>query len=334
MIKFPAKQLPGPALPQNLEQRVRWQPCINTSNYDCPPFGVLSRVYLDGTGGEVVDGTWSLYLDRPDSIIAARQSAADLVFNGPEVLKAGKPGRCTEDFPVRGLHLRSDTLYQRPFIGASGLNLAQTVSLFCGPRADSFLLWNSGFAFRWLHRDQTFVNDTFELGVITHAAPPFVGGFFQIANAATDVAVGATLGMASPASVSDPSWEVITQGYEVYTFDVPVTGSGVTPHGIKFLVGGIYSWKFYCTLSSSTAPQQAALTIRSYLDNAALVPYCFRLQQIEIDNYGAEVMRSAENVCMTGEMFVTANQVLNFRNASAYPITCMGTFCEVRRIGP
>ena len=333
----------GPGTPVNLEQRVRYQPAINKSSYDCPPFGVMSRVYLNGTGGEMVDGSWVTHVFRPDATIAARQSAADLVFNGPEVMLAGRPGRVTEDFPCRGLHLRDDTLHQRPIIAADGLSLTEIASIYCGPKADSFLLWDSGFAFRWLHADGSIVDDKFETGVVVPTPLAWIGGQFQVVQVGgnshegiePDDTVGTDGSSGGGSFGYHPTWTACSQNVEPYSlFDLVPTGSGENPAGIRLKVGGIYEWHFHCTLKSATAPQGSGLTLRGYLDDTALYSYCSRAQQNEIDSYGNEIHRSLENVAMSGTLFATADQVLNFRNVSAYQVSCYAIFCTIRRTGP
>lgn len=329
----------GPGTPLTDGQRIRYQACYNASDYDAPPYAVMSRVYLNGAGGSNVDGTWVINVNRPDSVIAARQCAADLVFNGPEVLRSKRPGRCTEDFPCRGLHLREDTLNWRPYISVDGQSFLTHASIYCGPKADSWLLWNSGFAFRWLHRDAAaLLNDKFETGIIVPTPPPWIGSTFELltssANLHTDIAVDASLGVVSPGSPSEPIWVKVRQSLEPYVDDLTVD-SYETFNGIKFNVGGIYKWDFHCTLfGGSDAPQGAALVIRSYSNATELVPYCYRVHQIEIDNYGNEIQRSGENVAMSGQTFFNAGDVLTFRNASAYKITCAASFCTIHRVGP
>lgn len=330
----------GPGRPVTNEQRIRYQAAINTSDSDCPPFGCMLRdsgtsmgsVDDSALGGDVVGGSWVWHVGRCTATAEAGQRAADFVFAGPEGIRAGGIGRVTEDFPARAMHLKSDVLHSDAII-TSGRR-------YVGPQTDSWLLWDGGTAFRWLGRDDSFQDDDFEAGFVTPAfLRPWSGATFMIypTNLAQDVdplasisPSGSGAGTVAWAMQNVSAAEPFSNDFEAGSY----VAGGVTYGGIKFNTPGIYSWRFHCSLTSSTAAQGASLVIRSFLDGLSLSPYCYRAMQIEIDSYGAEIQRSVENVAMNGEIVVTADQVLNFRNESAYPISCGASFCTLRRTGP
>lgn len=320
----------GPGTPVNLEQRVRWQPAVNVSSYDAPPFAAMVRDHGtasgaandDTRGGDVVDGQFVWRVGRPDAACALRQRAADIVFNGPEVMLAGKPGRVTEDFPARALHLKEDTLHWKPNVPTS------LAGRFAGPKADSWLLWDSGFAFRWLGADTTFQDDKFDAGFVTPAPnPPFIGGIFQ---AIPNQAPAATEALGQNPLYPWYPLQNTAYGGIPYSDSLQVSSGGAAAtSGIKFTVGGIYEFHFNCTVTSDLA-QGSVLMIEAFLDDVFLT-YGYRVTQIEIDNYGNEIQISSENVAFSGLLLATAGQVLNFRNASPGQIFCSAAYVTVKR---
>lgn len=337
----------GPGRPVTDEQRIRYMPCVNLTNYDAPPFACMQRSnpvvsyaspgVPNGTlahAGYNVDGSHVVGVGLPSARGAARQIPTDFVFNGPEVLKAKKPGRCTEDWPARCLHLVEDTLSYKvhgggtdTFPGTAEIGVTQDYRV--GPKANSWLLWNSGTAFMWLGADAALVDafgDNFEVGIIRPASwQQHIGAQFVAPTQSpeADRAIG-----------QDPSypWAVSTTFPYTTVLEYNYGGTAATS-GIKFLLGGIYEFHFHCTLNSSTAPQASALTLKAFLDNTVL-SYGYRVQQIEIDNYGNEVGRTTENVAFSGTLFALENQILNVRNMSAYTVNCSAIYLIVRRTGP
>ncbi len=323
-------QRSGPGTPVTNEQRVRYQACINTSNYDAPPFAAMIRDSSDSLGLTTTDGAAVWQVTRCTAVIAAAQRASDVVFAGPEGVRAGKPGRCTEDFPARALHLRSDTLSSKGGLGDG--------RRYVGPKADSWLLWDSGNAFRWLGTEFS-IDDNYQVGLVTPAFPRLVAVTGGLAPTTQDVltlenlATGLTLGESSDNYNLATAWES-----ELGTNDP-----------CQLCRDGVYDWEFHCTLTSADAVQGESLIIQSYLKNNhtdeefQLPQFVSRRMQVEIDNYGSEISRSAENVAMCGRIRLDdADAVLPntlsewhsliFKNLSASTVTVTAMFVRLRRI--
>lgn len=344
-----AKQT-GPGTPLTDNQRIRYQPCLNLSNYDAPPFACLQRInpvvsyaspgIPNGTlayHGSNVDGAHVIGVSIPSETGEERQVASDFVFNGPEVLRAGSPGRCTEDWPARCLHLVEDTLAYK------GAGVLQDYRV--GPRANSWMLWDSGTAFMWLGRDVPSVGqlgDKFEVGIIRPAL-----NFIPMCVAAGP---NAYIGL-PPLSNFNPGTPLLDESDDAGNFNVSTNWEQVLGTNASYfpLASGIYEWDFHCTLSSSDvdATQGQFLTLWAYLAHSSgeyqLPQYVTRLLQIEIDEYGAELQRSAENVAMSG--FVRLDDpnpvspnpnnsvyYLAIKNMSAVDVDISAAFMKLKKI--
>lgn len=327
----------GPGTPVTDEQRIRYQPCVNVSSYDAPPFAAMARAAV-----QLVDGAnvWSVF--RPTAEHEVRQNATDIVFNGPEVLPAGKTGRCTVDFPARCLHLKSDTIFANVTTSSTG---GFQSTYFVGPKADSWLLWSGGSAFTWLSAGD-MQDANFESGLVTLPVPSYYGASFNIGtslsgNVAANIPVNGIIGYATGINPinQDGYWILITQDNRIpFAIDfLTVTPSAFNQShsGSNYLQipkTGIYEWHFSCTAIAAGAPQGTPILIQTYVDDFILPEYVLRIQQNEIDNYGATLNRSSENMAMTGVSRFTAGETLNFRNLSTEIISVSAGFARVRRI--
>ena len=97
-------------------------------------------------------------------------------------------------------------------------------------------------------------------------------------------------------------------------------GVYATATGLSFTRSGSYLVGFSLSLYSASAPRGAQLAVRLYYDGAPTQYSAVRAQDIERDEYGANVLTTLENVCQAGPLAIAAGKTLELRNESNYPI--------------
>ena len=272
--------------PQNIPDCLHWK--LMTEG-----FALLRITGQDEVERQVVYG-----VARPDAALAESQNPALLLINGPTPIPAGKFGSATQDFPARVLHETSD----------DGSTL-EAASRSCGPRQDSWKAWRTGRAFAIVGLDPSGasvpVGD--ELLWVTREAaePPVYDAAFR--NSLSEIQPGDPIAPLAdyyrdPASTGQPS------------------GVFATATGLYSTLSGSYLVGFSLSLYSNSAPRGAQLVVRLYYDGQPTQYGAVRVQDIERDEYGVNLLTTLENVCQAGPLQIAAGKTLELRSESLYPI--------------
>jgi hypothetical protein len=278
---------------QNSFNNIRWLSCRNaTSPGETIPGFALMRI----AGQEEMEGQVVFRVAQPDAESERAQDPAGLLINGPTPIPAGMFGAATQDFPARVLHATSD----------AGSNAA---ALMCGPRQNSWKAWRSGRAFAVVAADpsESSVPSGDELLWITRAAFEPIVYDAALRTSLTEIPSGGAIAPLADA-YRDPASSGQAQG--VYA----------NASGLSFTRSGSYLAGFSLSLYSASAPRGSQLTVRLYYDGAPTQYSAVRAQDIERDEYGANVLTTLENVCQAGPLAIAAGKTLELRNESNYPI--------------
>ena len=90
--------------------------------------------------------------------------------------------------------------------------------------------------------------------------------------------------------------------------------------GLECTISGSYLVGFSLSLFSNSAPRGGLLVVGLYYDGTATQYTAVRTQDIERDEYGANILTTLENVCQAGPLRIAACKFLELRNESNYPI--------------
>jgi hypothetical protein len=207
-------------------------------------------------------------------------------------------GVATQDFPARVLHEASDAVSN-----------ASDAAPSCGPRQNSWKAWRTGRAYAIVSADPTesSVPSGDELLWITRSAAEPIVYDATLRTSPTEIPSGGAIAPLADA-YRDPASSGLAQG--VYA----------NASGLSFTRSGSYLVGFSLSLYSASAPRGSQLTVRLYYDDAPTQYAAVRAQDIERDEYGANVLTTLENVCQAGPLAIAAGKTLELRNESNYPI--------------
>ncbi len=323
------------AVDQTYFQGLRRFSGYNTTNEDIPPFAIMQLKKPEGfkaaladrkqpqkfaaedpedeffchhaRGGDVI---WDLGIC--DSAGAARQNAAQFVFNGPTSIPRHDYGPFTVVLPCQVLHDgRNDSLP----------NWAK-----CGPAAGKWWVLSTGSAFTTICHDVH--SPPGKGGVHTIWIGPGRGGGQGGNRARFDIG-SATLAAGAYLPLPTSSIQKADR--------VEIDNDGFT---IRATEAGDYSFSFQATVRSLTADRGEPLLLRLYTlgsstgDTPAATFWCGeRLQDIELDGYGTPVLWTAENVAFSGDQELTAGAGLRIRNDSAASVILSRCSMAIRRSG-
>ena len=165
--------------PNSYQEAIRWVRWKNLSRHDCPAYGCIQLMNQEDRFGYVHLPPWAFkrgpanstaWLSNPahdnifvygwrpyDSTALRRQDASQFMFNGPEPVKAGQWGRCTNDWPAAALHNQNPDPANAAQTDYGGLwsDLLLAPGGECGPVVDSWIISADGHAFRAWHHDLT-----------------------------------------------------------------------------------------------------------------------------------------------------------------------------------
>lgn len=274
---------------------IRWLSCKNiTSPAETIPGFALMQV----RGQEEVERQVVYGVAKPSGYIEASQNPAELMFNGPTPIPPGKFGAATQDFPARVLHERSES-------GGAGIAMGAA----CGPRRDSWKAWSTGRAFNVVTVDTS------------GASVPAGDELLWVTRGKFDPAVYDAAFRVS--LIETPSGGVIRPLVDFYR-DPSSSGQpqGVYfgASGLDFTISGSYLVGFSLSLFSNDAPRGGILAVGLFYDGQATQYTAVRTQDIERDEYGANILTTIENVCQAGPLRIAAGKTLELRNGCNYTI--------------
>lgn len=327
----------------------RWRPVLNTTD-EWIPGGACMQIYQ----ADVVERELVYLVQKPDEIAESQQNAATLILNSNLAIPPYNPsykqgyGRGTQDWPAQAIiDMAADP-------GGGANNVPGTPGEGWGPKAGEWFLYRHRDAFSYVAQDGSYVPAAQGAGasyrrlMVAPGAEWFFGASYQGANARMSANIftsvpknGGKLGW-SYGGLDDGAWVIITQGTTPYhsafysnsgyTDWIIQNGSGAT--GWPFCpIGGMYEWSFHASATGYATEQGEQITIAPYLDDVRLDSECFRTVNIEVDNYGNQVMWTCENMAMGGRFYASGGETLNFRNMSTtLDINVLSAYCHLKKI--
>lgn len=293
------------------QRNIRWLPVFNaTSPKETIPGFALMAV----AGGVVLNGQHVFNVAKHDSGIASEsnQFPSRMIFNGPTPIPPERYGQGTQDCPARALIEAEDMDFSEAETAIHEWG-AQDDSWYLKPVARgpfhdigldrSTVPLGSGESLLWVQRG--------------NIRPPVYSSTFR--NNLTEIQPGDPV-----APVADTYRDPASEGLP--------SGVLATAVGLYTTLSGSYLFGFSGSLYSNSAPRGTQLTLRLYrstnpdtvisgsADMTATSYNVVRTQDIETDEYGADILTTMENVAMGGPIQLTAGDSIAIINDSAYPV--------------
>ena len=297
------------------ESAVRWLPVRNMENEPIPAYGVIGldpgkdeTASWNNTGGVIgkrdigTFGRQGCTIDKADGQPYFRgfkpvqyhedaQEAATILFNGPNPIQPGSIGRATVDLPARALCLGDGNAETADKFSIAGVQI--------GPAAGQWGLSFTGSAFRlmsWDHLTSIRYRVNGAGGVVyvranTSPAPRF----WNRCQILTTDEIDASQSLLSAANVGagKSSWAT------TYASGAIDWSSDSEPFGPTIPSSGVYHLTFSATAWNNSGEQGGAAAVDMrivYGRSSHSIATAFRTTQLEINQYGATINTSRENI--------------------------------------
>jgi hypothetical protein len=241
-----------------------------------------------------------------DDAGASRQNPAEFVFNLQTPIPRFSVGEATQDYPARVLHDgRKDRLPNWRS---------------CGPVRGQWWVYSGPTAFTCQTHDATKVagaRGVHTVWVYPRSQPASVHGIASL----------------TPTTVLANSYIPLSGTAIAFNLSLGVSGDFVIAQR-----AGLYAIDFAATVSSTSAPRGATLSLTLYRrdtnNNSIITAYRGqRLQDIEEDQYGTNVLYTAENVAFPAIQNLATNEGVGIRNTSGYPLGVSSPLLRIIRAG-
>ncbi len=319
----------------------RWLSVFNTTRQEIPPFAAMVIQGMDTSNG-LSDGRLLVSVGQADAQTEIDQDPNWIIINSEQAIAPGGVGLGTQDYPAQVLYAPAEV----PLVGQAGyFPIAQPlthVNSIAGPAKDKWHLEIGRPAFSILGARKAAKSAT-KPG-IAFVQPHTVGAFFRFGGAVpgSTLAVGDGVPLtaldtltADFAQMVDPgTGATLTQlpdglivsdfppfiGFHEVLLDIADKG------GWKFKFPGLYQFGFSCTLSNPDPSTAGGLLALTLFQNG--LPTRWRCGRL--NTFGAQPVNSppllnavptAENVTLTGVLWIQSGDIITFINNGDWPAT-------------